>query len=166
VNASPPNAGHYSGRKSNRAKTTTHQTPIYIEPDTDAHGHGEPVHLPDGSGDEYHIFLSESQTDPHTEIDEEDLGCHDESSAQRPVKPSSHGSGNKGAKTVKISTCSGSLDVAIPLWTTGSGVIITPGISLQSQTFLSSSLIRYSFSLRDPNTVTESVIRSSSLLSE
>jgi len=45
-------------------------------------------------------------------------------------------------------------------------VIITPGIPVQSQTFLSSSLIRYSFSLADPNTLTESVIRSSSPLSE
>ena len=58
------------------------------------------------------------------------------------------------------------LDVAIAPWTTGSGVIITPGILIQSQTFVSSSLIRCSFSHGDPNTLTKSVIRSSSPLSE
>ena len=51
-------------------------------------------------------------------------------------------------------------------WTKGSGVIITPGIPVQSVTFLSSCVIRYSFSLGDHNTVTEYVNRSSSLLSE
>jgi len=165
VNASPRNAGHHSGRKSERKKTTRHQTLVYIEADTDAEGQGEAVHLSDGSSDEYHVSLPDGETEPDSEIDEEDLDLQDESAARRPVEPPSPGSGSKRAKTLRISTCSGSQEVAIPPWTTGSGVIITSGIPVQSQIFLSSSLIRYSFSLGDSNTPTESVIRSSSLLS-
>ena len=166
VNPFPPNARYHSGRKWKRAKTITYQTPEYIEPDTDTDGQGKPVHLSDCSSDEYHVSLLEGKTEPDTEINKEDLACYHESAAWRPVQPRSHGSGNKRAKAVRISTCSESQDVAIPLRTTGSGVIITPCIPIRSQTFLSSSLIRYSFSLSDPNTLTESVIRSSSPLSE
>jgi len=131
VNAFPPNAGHHSGSKSKGAKTTTHQTLVYNEPDPDADGHGEAVHLSDGSCEEYHVSLPDSQTEPDTEIDEEDFDCYDESEVRCPVQPWSHSSGNNRAKTVRILTCSGSLNVAIPPWTTGSGMIITPGIPVQ-----------------------------------
>jgi len=63
-----------------------HQTPVYIEPDTDADGQDEAVHLSNGSCDKYHISLPDGETVPNTEIDEEDLDCHDESAAQRPVQ--------------------------------------------------------------------------------
>jgi len=86
------------------AKTTTHQIPVYIEPDTDADGQGEPVHLSDSNSEEYHVSLLEGETEPDTEIDEEDLDCQDMSAAQRPVQSRSYGSGNNGAKTVRIST--------------------------------------------------------------
>ena len=166
VNASPPNTVHHWGQKSKCAKTTTHQTPVYLPPDTDADGQRGQVHLSESNSDEYQVSPPHSETAPATEIDEAALHCQEESAAQHPVQPWNHGSGNNGAKTVRIWTCSGSQDVAIPLWTTGSGVIITPVIPVQSKTFLSSTLIRYSFSLGDPNTLTESVIRSSSWLSE
>jgi len=52
VNASRPPGGHHSGRKSKRAKTTTHQAPVCIEPDTDPDGHGQAVHISDCSSDQ------------------------------------------------------------------------------------------------------------------
>jgi len=75
VNASPPNAGHHSGPKSKRPKRTMHQTPVYIEPDTDADGHGEPVHLCEGSSHQSHVALLHWETEHDTEIDQGDLDC-------------------------------------------------------------------------------------------
>ena len=85
---------------------TTHQVTVYIEPDTDADGQGEAVHLSDRSSEQYHVSLPHSKTEPDTEINDEDLDCHDQSAARLPVQPQSHDSGNKGAKTVRTSTCS------------------------------------------------------------
>jgi len=84
VNASSPNAGYHSERKSKCTKTTTHQTPVYIEPDTDADRQGEAVLISDSIRDEYHVSLPHSETPPDTEIDK-DLDCHNESAARRRV---------------------------------------------------------------------------------
>jgi len=73
VNASTPNAGHHSGRNSKRATTTMHETPVYIEPDTDADGVDEAIHLSDGSSNKYHVSLPDRETERDTEIDEKDL---------------------------------------------------------------------------------------------
>ena len=72
--------GHI-GRKLVFLLMSTHQTLVYIEPDTDADRNGEPVHLSDGTSQEHHLSLPDGKTLLETEIDEGDLDCHDESAA-------------------------------------------------------------------------------------
>jgi len=134
---------------SKRLKKTTPQTPVDIEHDSEPEAQSpiETVDLSDASNDEYQVSHPEEETEPDTDIDEEDPDSHDETPCQtaaaRPkVQKQRDGSGHNGARTVRISTTSGSQNVVTEPSTPGSRVRITGGIPLQSQLPLSSSLIR------------------------
>ena len=104
------------------------------------------------------------QRKPSDTIIDKDLPGHDEFAAQRQVQQKSDRSGKNSTQTGRISTCSGSQDITFAPRTTSPRLRITAGIPIQSQSFLLSCLVRYSYSLGDPNNQTESCIRSWSLL--
>jgi len=122
----------------------------------------ERLRLSDDSSDEYQMSHPGDETESDTEPDGANLGGADETSPRCRCGPRlvvTHG--NNRARTVRISTNSGSQEAAIVTRTPAAHVTITPGRPLSPATFPSSRVAQYSSPLGVPSTTT-SGIRSSS----
>jgi len=160
----PPIARGLLARAAKRLRSSTIQTTAYTEPEMEAHrqGHMEPIRLGEDSSDEYQMSHPGDETEPDTEPEGANLGGVDETTPRRRRGPrlvKTHG--NNRARTVRISTNSGSQEAAIVPRTSAARVTITPGRPLPPATFPSSRVARYSSPLGVPSTTT-SGIRSSS----
>jgi hypothetical protein len=111
--SSPPIASQL-GRAPKRPRKGTIQTTAYTEPETETSGlaNTQTVHLSDDSSDEYQISRRSDETGSDTELDGEGIDIADGAGSRR-----GHGSqvanrkGDNRAKTVRISTTSGSQEI-------------------------------------------------------
>ena len=116
----------------------------------------EPVRLSNDSTNEYPILHLADDTEPDTEPDVEDLSSADERTSRRCCRPQlaeTPGRNNR-PRTVRISTNSGSQEVAIVPGMPAARVTITPGRAFSPATFVSSSIARYSSPVGVPSTTT------------
>jgi hypothetical protein len=112
--SSPPPIASQLGRPPKRPRKGTMQTTAYTEPETDTNGQAntETVHLSDDSSDEYQISRGPDETESDTEPDGEGIDIADAAGSRRGC--GSHvGNRNRDnrAKTVRISTTSGSQEI-------------------------------------------------------
>lgn len=161
-NSSPPIVGCLQ-RPPKRPRRSTIQTNSYNEPEQepDGQGHMEAFGLRDDSSDEYQASQHGDETEPDTEPDVEDLDSGDDTpSGRRRGSQPAERQGSSRARTVRISTTSGSQEAALVRRTPSARVSIIPGRNYTPPTFLSSSVGRYSSPLGIPSST--SGVRSSS----
>jgi len=155
-----PDENSVRSRPPKRPRRTTIQTRAFIEPETEPDGqaHLEPVRLSDDSSDEYQNPDDNDEIDSETEVDSETLDIVEGGASGRRDLPQA--AGNRRT-TVRISTSSGSQEVALVNQTPAARRRIIPGRPYSPPTFLSSSVGRYSSPL-GPRSTTASGVRSSS----
>ena len=159
-----PNENSVQSRPPKRSWRTTIQTGEFIEPETEPDGqaHLEKVHLRDNSSDEYQNPDDPEETDSETELYSETFHIAEGVGSRRHDLPQA---ADNRLTTVRISTTSGSQEVALVNRTPAAhrGIIRSRLYSLP--TFLSSSVGQYSSPL-GIRSATASGVRSSSLVGD
>ena len=135
------------------------------EPETepDGQGHIEAIPLSDDSSDEYQVSCQRDETEPDTEPNIEELDSVDGTpSGRRRESQAAERQGSNRLRTIRISTTTGSQEVALVWGTPMCHVRITPGRAFTPPPmFPSSSVGLYSSLLALPSD-TATGIRSSS----
>jgi len=121
-----PDENSVLSRPPKRPGRTTIQTRAFIEPETEPDGqaHLEPVRLSDGSSDEYQNPDDNDEIDSETQVDSETLDIVEGGASGRRDLPQAAGICRT---TVRISTSSGSQEVALVNQTPAGRRRIIPG---------------------------------------
>ena len=155
-----PNENSVPSRPPKRPRRTTIQTGEFIEPETEPDGqaHLETVHLCDDSSDEYQNPDDPEETVSETELDSETLDIAEGAPSRRRDLPQA---ADNRPMTVRISTTSGSQEVALVNRTPAAHWRMIRGRHNSPPTFPSSSVGQYSSPL-GIHSATASAVRSSS----
>jgi len=117
---------------SKRPQRSTNQTTAYTQPEREpeAQGHSGAIPLSDGSSDEYPALCQEDETEPRSELDIERLNiAGGPSSGRRRESQVSKRRANNHLRSVRISTTSGSQEVAL-VWSTPASRVRIPATGL------------------------------------
>ena len=151
-------------RPPKRSRRTTIQTGEFIEPETepDGQGHLEKVHLKSDSSDQYQNPDDPEETDSETEPYSDPFHIAEGVGSRRRDLPQA---ADNCQTTVRISTTSGSQEVALVNQTPAAHRRIIRGRPYSPPTFLSSSVGQYSSPLGIRSAIASGV-RSSSLVGD